>query len=455
MAVRNAWIAIVFAAAGLIAAVRPADACSCVRVGPACEAFWTTEAVFDGTVLKIEPIVTQENIGRQPPEVQHWLVTFVFHRGWKGVDPASQIEVMTARDGAACGYKFELGQRYLVFAGRSGIDPRRLTVSMCSATRAFEPAGESLQFLEYLHHPAKGGRVFGNITNTTRSFDYYGEHGRDAPIDAKVILRGPAGAVEATSRGGRYEFTSLTAGSYDVELVAPNGYETRVRSQKLEIPNGRACAQRDLYVAPASRIAGRVLEHTGAPFGKRQVEVAGATATPHPDYGLPIATAYTDADGFFELRGLPPGSYIVGVNLRDLPSQYNPHPRVVYPGLGQPAHVITIALGQAADLGTWQLPPPLPVVKIEGTITWIDDSPAAGVYVSLWDVTGRPVDRLRGAGGATSDANGRFVIDGRAGRAYKFIAHVNNGPDLLVSSPEIHTTGPVTVKLVARRESPR
>jgi hypothetical protein len=63
--------------------------------------------------------------------------------------------------------------------------------------------------------------------------------------------------------------------------------------------------------------------------------------------------------------------YIVGTNLADLPSEYRPYARAIYPGGGERT-ILRIGLGQAHELGTWQIPPPLPIVKITGVATWMD-----------------------------------------------------------------------------------
>lgn len=451
----KAWCVVGLTMAVLFAGAARADACSCGDVGPACQAFWNAYAVFDGTVLGIAPIVTESTIGDRTRQITSKVVTLAVHRSWKGIEATPQIEVITAADGAACGFDFKIGLRYLIFASRGGFD-HRLTVSICSATRLFEPSGDSEQFLVSLGRPAKGGRVFGSVSRTMLSFGYDDGHVGTSSMDAQVLLRGPSGTFETTARSGLYEFTGLAHGSYEVEVVEPEGYNTRVAKYTLEIPNERACARRLFWLAPAGRIAGRLVDATGRPMRRRPVEVTRADATPHPRYGLASVSAYTDLDGFFEIRDLPPGSYIVGLNLRGLPSEYNPYPRVVYPGLEVSPHVVALALGQAADIGTWQIPPPLPIVKIQGSIAWSDGSPAGGVYISLWDVTGEPMDQARGAGGAISDANGRFAIDGRAGRKYTFVARMNNGLALHLSAAQIEAReGLGPLRLVARRDVPR
>ena len=55
------------------------------------------------------------------------------------------------------------------------------------------------------------------------------------------------------------------------------------------------------------------------------------------------------------------------------------------------------SMSQQVDLGRWELTAPLPVVQLTGWIVWKDGSPAAGVYVSVADVTGNPIGNARGA----------------------------------------------------------
>ena len=79
-----------------------------------------------------------------------------------------------------------------------------------------------------------------------------------------------------------------------------------------------------------------------------------------------VPNCRTDAPGDFEIRGVPPGRYVIGINLRDLPSNLNPYGRTLYPSNDTDGEIVTIGAGHAFDLGTWRLPPPLPVVKVPG-----------------------------------------------------------------------------------------
>jgi hypothetical protein len=355
---------------------------------------------------------------------------------------------VTADQGAACGFDFKPGRRYLVFAWKRPLDGR-WSVSLCSATREFDGSGDAARFLASLSKPPAGGRIFGSVKAFERHFDT--EHSTtERPVEATLRLIGGGQDRRAISTGGQFEFAGLDADRYRLELQLPEGYSTYAPGREVQIPNSRACAQEDYSLGPSSRINGHLLTADGRPAADVQVEATDPDARAHPVYGLPVLAARTDKDGDFEIRDVPPGRYVIGINLKDLPSKLNPYGRTLYPADGGSGDVVTIGTAQAFDLGTWRLPPPLAVVKLQGVAIWQDEKPAAGVYVGVWDVTGNPIEEARGAGGATVDRDGRFVLELRQGRTYTFMARDKNGPLLSVAGPriEVGTTALPTVRLV-------
>jgi hypothetical protein len=64
-------------------------------------------------------------------------------RAWKGVE-SETVEVLTASDGAACGYAFVQGGSYLVYASA---ESDGLRVNSCSRTRSMADAGEDMAVL--------------------------------------------------------------------------------------------------------------------------------------------------------------------------------------------------------------------------------------------------------------------------------------------------------------------
>ena len=212
-----------------------AAACSCISSGPACQAYWTTDAVFDGTVARIVPVPRVETIEGREFVSEDLLLTLRVHRAWKGVQPGD-IEVTTSSNGGACGYEFKKGERYLVFAHQWR---GRLNVSICSLTQRFDASARTAEFLASLERPPVGGRVFGTVRTWQRGFD----HGRsDQQVDTVATVRLTGGGRELTTRsvGGRYE----------VELETPVGFTTYARTRTVENANRRACGEEAFTLSP-------------------------------------------------------------------------------------------------------------------------------------------------------------------------------------------------------------
>src|ERR1700752_2447830 len=118
------------------------NACTCGGGGAPCESYGTASAVFAGTVIG-------ERVSKQPKQGDRteidWIpraVKFSVEQAYSGVT-GTEVEVYTGRGGGDCGYGFQIGQRYLVYAYRH---EDRLTTSICTRTRLFSNATEDLAF---------------------------------------------------------------------------------------------------------------------------------------------------------------------------------------------------------------------------------------------------------------------------------------------------------------------
>ncbi|MFC4116337.1 hypothetical protein [Nonomuraea zeae] len=120
--------ALVLAAAVLVGASPAAHACSCADLTPA-QAVGHADAVFTGTVVNVQ-VGDGDPFGPRPPAVYRFRADNVY----KGA-PAAEFTLASDLDGASCGYKFEPGTRYLVFAqsGTSGAAERAPGVSLSSS----------------------------------------------------------------------------------------------------------------------------------------------------------------------------------------------------------------------------------------------------------------------------------------------------------------------------------
>ncbi|MDJ0706309.1 MAG: hypothetical protein QNJ46_23810 [Leptolyngbyaceae cyanobacterium MO_188.B28] len=109
--------------------VKPAYGCSCLPPGPPLSELDQAMAVFAGEVSAIKQTTRGFEISFNVTEV------------WKG-DLTSTLVISTGPHSAACGYPFEIGQDYLVYA--YGRDSTRLAASLCSRTAPLSNAADDL-----------------------------------------------------------------------------------------------------------------------------------------------------------------------------------------------------------------------------------------------------------------------------------------------------------------------
>ncbi len=104
------------------------DACSCIPPPEPKKALAQSAAVFLAKVVEIEDAGDMTKI-----------VTLDVEKWWKGGE-AARIKVATASNGAACGFSFQGGERYLVYAHGAGKKGDLLQVSLCSRSRSAKTA---------------------------------------------------------------------------------------------------------------------------------------------------------------------------------------------------------------------------------------------------------------------------------------------------------------------------
>src|SRR4030095_13066018 len=141
-------------------------------------------------------------------------------------------------------------------------------------------------------------------------------------------------------------------------------------ARSVTIADARSCGYAPFGALFLGDIAGSVVRADGTPADRVEVQILPAAPHPRLDHSVSGPPVQTDADGVYRLQHLPPGRYIVGVNLRDylLPVRATPYrerdgdgPAIVE--LGWDTHV---------DLGVLRLPPPSVKRQIAGTVKWSD-----------------------------------------------------------------------------------
>lgn len=120
-----------------------AGACSCGAPGTPQEELAAFEAVFAGRVRSIEHTFDLDAQSVSPWD--HTRVGFTVNTVWKG-DVTRSIEVATPPTGGSCGYPFEEGKEFIVYAYGSAAEGG-FTASLCSRTAPLGEAQEDLQAL--------------------------------------------------------------------------------------------------------------------------------------------------------------------------------------------------------------------------------------------------------------------------------------------------------------------
>ena len=195
---------IVLCAAATMIPTSPAQACSCGYVTPL-KSLGYSDVAFVGTVISREeppPRFTVSN-----GDTTWWIsggdmirYRFVASRGWKG-EPFDTVSIYSERDEAACGYMFQPGEAYLVYATAwqalwgapswpVGTSFPALSTSLCIGTKPLGSAGGDLAALgtpDWLLDPAPAsGRLHQNHPNP---FNPVTEIAFELPQHAYTTLR--------------------------------------------------------------------------------------------------------------------------------------------------------------------------------------------------------------------------------------------------------------------------
>jgi hypothetical protein len=347
----NWWRALFIVAALTHAAENEALACSCNgNGGPPCQAAWTADVVFAGTVRAVEQI-DHETLGAP---YRAMLVKFEVERGFLNAVPGP-LEIVTGMGGGDCGYRFTTGARYLVYAWKT--PSSRLSTGICSRTQPLDKAEEDIRYLMSIPATGTGGRVYGRVHEWRRdpaeatAVDY-------GPVEnVTVMVRGATFAREVfTDALGQYELPNLPVGEITVSVIPPAGFDMPYLERKLELKDLRACSEMDFTISQTGSVSGMVIDASGRPVADVAIDAVAAELAGFdpPPFQHP---ARTDNRGVFEFEDLPPGRYVIGVNLTRRPGARQGGQPLFLPGtaLTREATVIEVKPGDREEVGVLRL----------------------------------------------------------------------------------------------------
>jgi hypothetical protein len=215
-------------------------ACDCLYVGAPCKAFANTPTVFAGRVVKISTINLETASG---DDYKDRLVFFQVDRSYRGW-AANTAEVVTGWGGGDCGYEFQEGLRYLVYAYPDS-PTGKLVTGICQRTRPLSQAAEDLEYLSKKDDPSHGAGIEGRIEelDAKTRIQVIGFLG-----GIQVLIEGPSGRQTIVSqKDGWFRLWGLSPGSYRVTPALPKSFLPDEQAVKLE---RNSCAQLRFLATP-------------------------------------------------------------------------------------------------------------------------------------------------------------------------------------------------------------
>src|SRR6266404_676264 len=359
-----------FLIVAILAILSSADAlaCSCMGGGgPACQEAWGegVNSIFLGRVAKIEVTLgvmgAPNNAASMTPSGNMKVVTIEIEESYRGISGKS-VQVLTAADEAACGYSFQEGERYLVFAGKQG---GRLGVSLCSATRPAKYAEEDIAYLRSIPGLPQTARGFGTFKRYTYDPKFKPtcepsimDHYRPPEEEYRAMAAMTGTLVRIETSDGKHETTVDNQGKWSMSGLPPGPYKIEVALPKNMIldpafgirgslsPKG--CWRVDLRAESNGHIRGHISSEV--PLSDYYLAQVGLFRAEEAEIDLirPFGEVFPDQDtGDYDIGPLPPGRYLVAVilNNKDLDVA-----ALYYPGVVNLDRAKVIALSDGETL---------------------------------------------------------------------------------------------------------
>lgn len=421
-----------------------AEACSCMMMS-SCEAYARAKIVFTGKIIKAEKA---ENGLRHQVQVEE---------NFLGMENVTLTDVYTD-NASSCMFSMTTGEDYLIYAWRD--DEGQLWTGMCSHTAPVENAEEDLNYIRSIKNSGKiGGTIKGRVVDENGSRE---EPQKPENVD-KVFVESKDGekfeaAIEAN---GNYEIGGLKEGKYNIFINPPKGYTTNYDAdpysddsdeRKFTEVSGQGCSVKNFEVKINGVISGKVFDADGNPVSERRVslfrlsdpnkaiqsETTAESAETEDDGEVPVQKAeefeadfddYTNEDGSYNFRGLPPGRYLLGfeiakyLSIREDEDQYVP---VYFPGAKKQETAVIIDLKKSQILTdkNIQLFPKLKKRKITGQIVWKNGKSEPKAEVEYYGRReGNPDSNW--LGNLKVDAKGNFEFEGYEETEYLIKAEFN------------------------------
>lgn len=384
-----------------------------------CTAFRSAEAIFIG---RAESIVTENGEMR---------VGFSIEKAIRGVENLPSVEVRTTANPGRCGYPFQEGERYFVYARRRA--DGKLTDGLCSPTVLLADAESDLAYLREIEAGKSGTRLFGYVSESRWESSKTAR--TRVPLSGiEITIKGRKNKFRTrTDESGFYLFRDIPSDTYHVKADLPDALREFVHTGDLEdryaIVNAEysRCAEASFTASSLSSIRLNVFDRDGRQPPQKYLWLLPLDENDKAVLDSPVAYIWTHIAGgeaFFNL--VPPGRYKLAVNRYDCHENYAPqYGRSFYPGVADEskAGIIEVGRNQQLKPGDFRLLPPLKERWISGTVLSADKLPVADAFVFLRNADQtNPNECFNRVGETKTDRAGRFSMRGYEGYRYQIRA---------------------------------
>jgi hypothetical protein len=400
-------------------------ACSCIPGSSTpCDAAGGSSAAFIGMVLQItEPtppvasLTTGDGKARRvagdgPVAMPRLMrkVRIQVHEVLSGVDPSqSEIEVLTGQGGGDCGYSFQVGTDYVIYANKDA--EGSLVTGICSRTK---PLAQAIEDVDYFRAMA-GAPATSSLRVQT---SLRGSPGRPGALI--VAEQGQSRFQSVTNAAGDAVFSNLAPGEYAIHAEADGDLPD---DPKVEL-HAKGCTSMTLF--RMLRLVGHVTTRSGQPASRIEVEY-------RPTKDAPGDGMMTGQDGEYEIRIARPGQYYLGINLNHTPTRGTPYPRWFYPGTEDPALATKIDFTGKPETRTFDfiLPDRQLERTIEGIVLTREGEPKPRAVVTVVDASRNVIAQ------GNADPAGRFALHVFVETPYRLYAGWPGSGAEAVSAPPL------------------
>ena len=338
-------------------------------------------------------------IGRVTKELSAGQVQVSVLDAFKGVEAASTVDLPSGNE-AMCGYTFDVGETYLIFAARTpdGV----LGTGLCNGNLRLSRVPDAvLADLENLRNGFGRTELYGVL--------YGGPAAQGGPPLAGVhVTAGRKGkSFSATTNSkGEFRIDVREAGDYTLDAALPDSLmleRTFKGGPPAATAVAHACAGIGLKAVNNARILGKLIAPAGVDVHDVPVEIRS------PD-GMTGNQALSDAQGRFEIAGIAPGEYVLGINTRCGPTTWYPFAKTLFPGVTDEAAARRYRIDGPIRIDNQDLPfsGRAPTSTISVLATREDGEPIEGAYVGARTEC-KYYDQPIGAGTLT-DIHGRATV---------------------------------------------